>query len=508
MDLETPYRQFIAKTTTYSIESDDDLLRVTNTGAANATLPKAALCTGNKATKFIINDTTSTNNVTILATSGDTLVGNVSLLPGRGAYAVSDGASKWFLVGPSGAGAGTISESDLSFSDITTADATSSQHGLMPKLTPGTATASAPVTLGADKDLDTLALDALTGHDSSFGVTGLASTQGGAIVVTGGTSSTAGNAGGAVTNVGGTPGTTGVGGAVGLTGGVGGATSGTGGAAAVAGGAGTNGNAAGGVGSLTGGAGQGSAAGGVGKAVGGAGGATGAGGAAQVTGGAGGATSGTGGAATITGGAGTNGNATGGIASLVGGAGQGTGAGAASQVTGGASGAGATGNGGAAVVSGGAALSTNGQGGDVTLTPGVGTGTGFGGNIVETSVRKLVKQATPTALTTSTTLTAAHILVGILTANQGAGATASYTLPTGTDFEAGFSSFATDQAFDFSLINISTNAAEDVDILTAVGWTLVGSMAVQSNDAITSKSVGRFRARRTAANTFTLYRLS
>ena len=78
---------------------------------------------------------------------------------------------------------------------------------------------------------------------------------------------------------------------------------------------------------------------------------------------------------------------------------------------------------------------------------------------------------------------------------------------TGTDFEAGFSSFATDQAFDFSLVNISTNAAEDADILTNTGWTLVGSMAVQSNDAITSKSVGRFSARRTAANTFTLYRI-
>jgi len=58
------------------------------------------------------------------------------------------------------------------------------------------------------------------------------------------------------------------------------------------------------------------------------------------------------------------------------------------------------------------------------------------------------------------------------------------------------------------LDNISTVAAEDADILAGAGWTLVGSMAVQSNDAITSKSSGHFRARRTAANTFTLYRVA
>ena len=86
----------------------------------------------------------------------------------------------------------------------------------------------------------------ITGTDASLGIAGLASAQGGAVALVGGTSSTAGNAGGAVTIVGGTPGVTGVGGAVTLTGGAGGATSGTGGAVAIAGGAGTNGNANGG----------------------------------------------------------------------------------------------------------------------------------------------------------------------------------------------------------------------------------------------------------------------
>ncbi len=90
-------------------------------------------------------------------------------------------------------------------------------------------------------------------EDASLGVNGIDAAQGGAIVITGGTSSTAGNAGGAVSLVGGTPGATGVGGAISLTGGAGGATSGTGGAITIAAGAGTAGNANGGAVSVLGG---------------------------------------------------------------------------------------------------------------------------------------------------------------------------------------------------------------------------------------------------------------
>ncbi len=95
---------------------------------------------------------------------------------------------------------------------------------------------------------------AIAGTDSSLGITGLADTQGGAVVSTGGTSSTAGNAGGANSLVGGVPGATGVGGAVDATGGAGGSTSGKGGSASLTGGAGTAGNASGGSVILAGGA--------------------------------------------------------------------------------------------------------------------------------------------------------------------------------------------------------------------------------------------------------------
>lgn len=92
----------------------------------------------------------------------------------------------------------------------------------------------------------TLTVDAIEANDASLGINGIDAAQGGAIVATGGTSSTGGNAGGAVSIVGGTPGATGVGGAAAVTGAAGGATSGKGGAATVTGGAGTAGNASGG----------------------------------------------------------------------------------------------------------------------------------------------------------------------------------------------------------------------------------------------------------------------
>lgn len=125
----------------------------------------------------------------------------------------------------------------------------------------------------------------------------------------------------------------------------------------------------------------------------------------------------------------------------------------------------------------------------------------------------LETQVTPAAKTTSTTLTAAELLTRLLTANQGGAAAATYTLPLGTDLEAalvllvGTSDLKADASFDFSITNISTNAAEDVTVATNTGWTLVGKMTVESNAAVTDDSRGLFRVRRTAASTFTLYRV-
>jgi hypothetical protein len=283
--------------------------------------------------------------------------------------------------------------------------------------------------------------DDITGSDSSLGIAGLASTQGGAIALVGGTSSTSANAGGAVTTTGGVPGATGVGGAV------------------------------------------------------------------TLAGGAGGATSGAGGAASLTGGAGTGGNSAGGAATVTSGAGHGTSAGGTASLVAGVSGGGATGNGGAVAITAGASGATDGNGGSIILTAGALAGTGANGVIIERSV-KMVKQGTQTAKTVSATLTAAEILAGIITVNQGGGSASALQLPLATAMDTALPDSAAGDAFDFSVINISTTAAESASLTTNTGWTLVGDLDFAANSAATTKSAGRLRARKTGTGTWTLYRLA
>jgi hypothetical protein len=89
--------------------------------------------------------------------------------------------------------------------------------------------------------------------------------------------------------------------------------------------------------------------------------------------------SGSGGSSQLLGGVGFGGNSQGGMAVVTGGAAVGTGQGADVRVTAGASGPGATGTGGVARLTAGASLATNGPGGQVVITAGLGAGTGAGG---------------------------------------------------------------------------------------------------------------------------------
>lgn len=397
----------------------------------------------------------------------------------------------------------------------------------------------------------------ITGGDSSLGIAGQAAAQGGAIALVGGTSSTSGNAGGAITATGGTPGATGIGGAVTLAGGAGGSASGAGGAVSLTGGAATTGNTAGGAAAVAGGASTGNGTGGVASLTGGAASAaTGTGGAATVTGGAG-NTSGLGGAVTVTGGAGGNaavggaasliggaaggGNSAGGAVAVTGGAATGTGAGGAASVTsgagangagaatGGASGAvtiasgtagttatGTAGAGGAIAVTGAAGgtasgAGTGGEGGSITLTAGAGGGTSGGTAGVDGAIfarSKLSLKLSVAAKTTSTTLTAAEIVGGMITANQGGAGTATYTFPTGTDLAAALpASFTTGDTIDFYATNISTNGAEDVTFAGNTDTTLVGNAFMAANAATTDVAWAHFKFRMTGAHAFSVYRV-
>lgn len=183
-----------------------------------------------------------------------------------------------------------------------------------------------------------------------------------------------------------------------------------------------------------------------------------------------------------------------------------TGAGSNAALTGGAGGS-TSGAGGNAAVTGGAGTAGNANGGDVTIAGGAANGTGVNGVVRENGVR-LVQQGAPAAATTSATLTAANVLTGIITVLQGGGAASAQQLPAATAMDTALPTSVAGDAFDFSVINISTTAAEAASLTTNAGWTLVGDMDLIANSATTTKSAGRFRARKTATGAWTLYRLS
>lgn len=387
-----------------------------------------------------------------------------------------------------------------------------------------------------------ITVNAIAAGDSSLGIDGQAAAQGGAIVATGGASSTATNAGGAVTLKGGTGNTSGAGGAANVLGGVGGATgvggqvnitggvpiAAAGGAVVIAGAAGVGTNKAGGLASVTGGASTGSATGGVASLVGGAasaatgvgggvavtggeGNTTGAGGAIVVAGGAGGSDA-VGGDATFKAGAAGGGNRAGGAVVVTGGAGAGTGAGGAITLTGGASTAGgATGKGGAVNIAGGAAATTDDDGGSISLTGGAKNGAGSPGIIRHSGV-VTISQAAPGTFTTTATLTAAQIIGGILAATHpGGGADVDIVLPAGSVLSAGLpASMADDDSFELVIINIGTAAAADTYTLIAGSqFTIVGNPIIQSNhSSIAATNTGRFRIRKTTADTYVAYRVA
>jgi hypothetical protein len=103
----------------------------------------------------------------------------------------------------------------------------------------------------------------------------------------------------------------------------------------------------------------------------------------------------------------------------------------------------------------------------------------------------------PTTKSTTATLTAAEVATGILVAS---GATYTVTLPAGSALDTQFSGVpAVNIGFDFSVIN--TGAGTITIAVGASGMTSVGTLTV------TTGVSARFRLRRTAANTYILYRV-
>ena len=94
--------------------------------------------------------------------------------------------------------------------------------------------------------------------------------------------------------------------------------------------------------------------------------------------------------------------------------------------------------------------------------------------------------------------TAANVLTGIITATPTAGR--DVQLPTGANLDLA-TEWAIGDSFDFSLITL---AAFALTLTVNTGVTIVGAAAT----AGTAGAAARFRCRKTAADTFVVYRLS
>lgn len=105
-------------------------------------------------------------------------------------------------------------------------------------------------------------------------------------------------------------------------------------------------------------------------------------------------------------------------------------------------------------------------------------------------------QGTPGVLNATGTLTAAMIAAGIVTSTTAAAVAA--TVDTGTVMDAALD-MAIGDSFDWSAIATGANA---FTVTAAADHTLVGS------GVVATATSGRFRTRKTAANTFVTYRLA
>lgn len=112
----------------------------------------------------------------------------------------------------------------------------------------------------------------------------------------------------------------------------------------------------------------------------------------------------------------------------------------------------------------------------------------------------LGEMAAPQTATATATLTAAQITSGLLVANPSTSA-ATYTLPTGTAIDTVLTNAKNGSTFTLTIVNLGTSLGA-LTLTAGTGLTLVGSATV----AITSSA--QLLAYRTAANTYTLYRVA
>lgn len=117
-------------------------------------------------------------------------------------------------------------------------------------------------------------------------------------------------------------------------------------------------------------------------------------------------------------------------------------------------------------------------------------------------------QAAPAAKTVTAGISAAELVAGLIT-TTGVSAPSSHQLPTGTEIDAAFPGIATGDSFDFTIINTGVGAADDATITVNTNVTIVGNPTIGAlTDATIISGSGTFRARRSAANAYVVYRIA
>jgi hypothetical protein len=117
------------------------------------------------------------------------------------------------------------------------------------------------------------------------------------------------------------------------------------------------------------------------------------------------------------------------------------------------------------------------------------------GNVLVSTNTLYGYQAAPTSKAAAATLTGAELIVGILNTT---GTTYTITLPTGTNIDAAVStSLAANGSFEWVVINTASGTIT----IGANGNTTMGTLTVATGVS------ARFRFRKTAANTYTVYRI-
>lgn len=120
-------------------------------------------------------------------------------------------------------------------------------------------------------------------------------------------------------------------------------------------------------------------------------------------------------------------------------------------------------------------------------------------------------QAAPVAETAAATLSAADLLVGLITATHATGATIALTLDTGALMDDAFiaAGVGIDEGIEWSLINLSAAALDTVTVTASSGHTIVGNAIVTSAHASTvHTSSARFLTKKTATDTYVTYRIA